>query len=46
MHLTSRINYIVITRIKTQEPNYEKSTFIEENQQSKGNITFSVNFNL
>lgn len=43
MHLT-RINYIVIARIKTRESSYEKSTVIEENVQSKGNITCSVNF--
>ena len=30
MHLT-RVNYIVIAKIKTQESSYEKSTFIEEN---------------
>lgn len=30
MHLT-RINYIVIAKIKTQESSYEKSTFIEGN---------------
>lgn len=45
MHLT-RINYIVVARIKTRESSYEKDTFIEENPQSKGNKTLRVSFNL
>lgn len=44
-HFT-RINYIVIAKIKTQESSYEKSAFTEENPESEGNITFSVNSNL
>lgn len=45
MHLAS-INYSVISRIKTRESDYEKSTFRDTNVESGDNITSSVNFNL